>query len=98
MKICTNETYRKHVAELATTLFHHYLTVPKEGDTEQVAMQFIASSKKLQEYINENALILSNQYNIPIIMVHNDIRECAQFLPKKDLTESFNARKEERIH
>ena len=99
MKVfCDDEKYRKHVAELAASVFHVNLHAPQDdADADEVA-NFYKMVGNLEEEITRHAIALSQQFRVPIQIVHQDINECVEFLPEGDLKLALEERGKQKLH
>ena len=95
---CTNKKYRRYVTELAASLFHHKLWKPNEDAEPEEVDKYARLTVLLEQEITTRANALSRSFDVPIDMVHYDINECIDFLPKSDLKDSFKAREENKLH
>lgn len=95
---CANPKYRNAVASLATSAFHVSLESPKEGASDDEYMKYVELVNAVEQQITHHAERLSKKYKVPVLSVHADIRECVNFLPRKDLARSYFARKHNKLN
>lgn len=86
---CDNKNYRQGIAKLAVSIYHMDLLKPNDDDEQQVIVEFLGLVRNMEEKITSDAYVLSKKYNVPIDMVHQDINECCDYLPKEDLKKSL---------
>lgn len=95
---CDDETYRQKITELAASVFDLKQFNP---GLEAEAAEIIKYRKVVsaaEELITERAAELSNEFNVPIDIVHSDIKECSNFLPEDDLKQTLELRKRNLLH
>ena len=95
---CTNKRYRRHITELAASLFHHRLWKPTEDADPEEVDKYARLTNLLEQEVTTRANALSRAFEVPVDIVHYDINECVDFLPKDDLRESFKAKEENKLH
>jgi hypothetical protein len=95
---CDNPEYRRNIAELATSVFHTRLTEPGQDASQQDVDNFMKTVHNLEQYISSAAMKLSDRFGVPVQIIHSEINECVEFLPKEDLKQSFLHRKKGMLH
>ena len=98
MKVfCDDERYRQHIAELASSVFHLNRTKPNDDAEQEDIADYMNRVGVLEERVSARAAMLSQQFHVPLQLVHNDISECVDFLPD-DLIDAHEERSKKRLH
>ena len=95
---CDNPEYRQHITELATSVFRTKLREPGIDASQEDIANFMKSVEYLEERITDIVIKLSDKFGVPVQIVHSEINECVDFLPKDDLAESFRRRDTGMLH
>lgn len=99
MKVfCDDKVYRQRIAELATSVYHLTLHRPQEDAEQGDLVEYLDRVGVLEKQVNKRAANLSKKFKVPIELVHRDITECIDFLPKEDLDQSLREREKDRLH